>query len=437
MNNIFSVSLARSVLPLRPVDSNNMATNSNHTKAKSVLGGAFLIAGTSVGAGMLGLPVKMASVGFSNSIWVFIGIWLVMTFTALLMLEVSLWLKGETNFISMANATLGSVGKNIAWLTYLFFLYSLMAAYTAGGTTMLLQSLHLDWHIFSPVFSHLVLFILPFVALVFAGAKWVDFANRGFMLGLILAYASLVFVMSPDLGILKDVAQTKPSTMILALPLLVTSFGFHLLIPTLKTYLHEDVSKLRKAIILGSAMPLIIYITWEFVICSVIPLSGTNGLLAMQQQQANPAESLITAIQHHHPLVASSVACFTFFALASSFVGVGLGLFDFFSDGLNIPKDNIGKMILILLTFVPPVIFTLVYPTGFLLALSYAGVFAAILLVIYPVLMAWKGRNCAPFVEQYQVWGGKVALAFALLFGVVVVCSEILSKFSIIKQLFI
>jgi len=41
----------------------------------AVLGGAFLIAGTCIGAGMLGLPIKTAAGGFFPSAGLFAVVW--------------------------------------------------------------------------------------------------------------------------------------------------------------------------------------------------------------------------------------------------------------------------------------------------------------------------------------------------------------------------
>ena len=43
-----------------------------------VLGAAFLIAGTSIGAGMLALPIKTAAAGFFPTIAMFIVVWCIM-----------------------------------------------------------------------------------------------------------------------------------------------------------------------------------------------------------------------------------------------------------------------------------------------------------------------------------------------------------------------
>jgi tyrosine-specific transport protein len=90
--------------------------------------GALLIAGTSIGGGMLALPVESALGGFIPSVFIYLICWALMASTGLLFLEVSLWIEGESNIISMAQKTLGWGGQLVAWLLYLFLFYSLTMA---------------------------------------------------------------------------------------------------------------------------------------------------------------------------------------------------------------------------------------------------------------------------------------------------------------------
>ena len=76
-------------------------------KSGSVFGGALLVAGTSIGGGMLALPVLTSLGGFIPSLFIYLCCWLFMTCTGLLFLEVSLWMHAEANIVSMADRTLG------------------------------------------------------------------------------------------------------------------------------------------------------------------------------------------------------------------------------------------------------------------------------------------------------------------------------------------
>ena len=403
----------------------------------SVKGGVFLLAGTCVGAGMLGLPVATAAAGFYPTLGIFLLTCSIMTFTALVLLEVSLLLKGETNLISMAQATLGILGKHVAWGTSLLFLYSIMAAYTLGGTTILSQILNINIKDKLTGFLLMALvFILPFAVLVYLGTKWVDYVNGKLVLGLFATFIIIcMIVVTYHMDTNKNLHLhlfSNPKYLLMSMPLIVTSFGCHLLIPTLKTHLNEDIRKLRLAIIIGNIIPLIIYIIWEYVILSQIPAWGNNGLIHMLHQDGNPGDLLIKALSKNNTTLSLLITLFSLFALSSSFVGVALGLFDFLADGLNINKTIKGKYLLAMLTFLPPIVYAVIYPGGFLLALSYAGIFASILLIIYPALMAWHSRYRNKMENRYQVSGGKVGLGLAILFGGLVILLEICEQFSLL-----
>ena len=89
----------------------------------SILGGALLIAGCCVGAGMLGVPVLTAVAGFKPSLLVFFLSWLFMMTTGLLLLEVNLWFGDRSGIVSMAQRTLGRIGALICWLLFLYLFH--------------------------------------------------------------------------------------------------------------------------------------------------------------------------------------------------------------------------------------------------------------------------------------------------------------------------
>ncbi len=388
-----------------------------------IFGGALLVSGTCIGAGMLSLPISTAAGGFYASIGAFIFCWLMMTLTAFLMLEISLSYPEETNLITMAKTTLGKWGAILAWICYLLFLYSLMGAYTAGASGILAK---VYTKLSIPESLSLPTFVGFFALVVYLGTRWVDGVNRVMMIGLFVAYFALVGITAPKVE--WSYLQNGNSKYLWAsAPLLVTSFGFHLLIPSLKNYMHGNVKELRYAIFWGSLLPLIVYLFWEFIILGTVPSSGADGLIAMNQTE-QPVVSLTHALSValSNTWITLLARIFGFCAMLTSFIGVALGLFDFLADGFHIQKNMRGKLLLAVMTFLPPVCFVIFYPSGFLLALRYAGVFASILLVLYPAIMVWRNRYSLKLVAPYRVIGGRASLIFAIVFGVGVICLEIL-----------
>ncbi|MDU7762041.1 MAG: aromatic amino acid transport family protein, partial [Enterobacter asburiae] len=53
-----------------------------------ILGSIFIVAGTTIGAGMLAMPLSAAGVGFGMTLLLLGTLWALMCYTALLLLEV-------------------------------------------------------------------------------------------------------------------------------------------------------------------------------------------------------------------------------------------------------------------------------------------------------------------------------------------------------------
>ena len=110
------------------------------------------------------------------------------------------------------------------------------------------------------------------------------------------------------------------------------------------------------------------------------------------------------------PHVELAVHLFADLALATSFLGVALGLFDYLADLFQRRNTVAGRMQTGVVTFLPPLAFALFYPRGFVMALGYAGVALAVLALLIPSMLAWQSRKHNP-QANYRVAGGAPALA--------------------------
>lgn len=391
-----------------------------------VFGSIMLISGSCIGAGMLGLPVLSAAAGFQPTVLMFILCWFFVTCAALLLVEVNLWFSGEVNLLTMADKTLGKIGKGLSWLLFLFLFYSLTLAYVAGGGSLFVTLMH-SWlgvsvpDSFGPIFISLI-----FGLAVYLGTGSVDWLNRILMIGLAISYALLVGLGSSHVEVTNLSYQDWTSSLFL-MPIMFISFGFHNLIPSLKTYLHSNPQQLRLSIMIGSAIPLIVYLVWIWVILGLVP-SDVVAALASNDSGGMATEMLAKAIGASWVVDVSRL--FAFFAIVTSLTGVTLSLLDFLADGLKIQKDAKGRVILTLLSIVPPLLFAFVYPHLFLAALSMAGGFgAAILFAILPVMMVWKGRYIQKREGIHLLPGGKATLVMVFLFGAFVLGTEIVREF--------
>lgn len=396
--------------------------NSTH----HLIGGILLVSGTTIGAGMLALPIVTGFAGFWPSMVLFIIYWLYMTFTAFLMLEVNLWMEEHTNLITMAKRTLGRGGQVFSWIIYLFLLYTLTTAYLAGGGPIFIEAIEAStgWQL--PAWVNPFPLLIIFGFFVYRGAHSVDFVNRLLMLGLAISYVLMVVFLTPHVqGSLLTHANWPVIWM--AVSIVSTSFGFHIIIPTLTDYLHRDVKQLKLVLIIGSLIPLLVYISWELLTLGIIPLQGPLGLAEGYQKGLDGATLL--GIYLNKTELSLLARLFSLFAIVTSFLGVSLSLRDFLADGLRIQKTQKGRLVLYLLTFVPPLVITLIDPRAFLNALEYAGAFGVVtLLGLFPVLMVWRGRYMQQRMGEFRAPGGQWALAIALAISLIVIGLEIASK---------
>ena len=376
-----------------------------------LLGGSLLVAGTAIGGGMLALPVLTAAGGFFPAIVIYVLCWLFMTSTGLLLMEVFLWSKEEVNIVSMAKMTLGLPGKIAAWILYLFLFYSLTVAYVSGGGGLVEDVFESIGSTDYPIWIGPLIFVLVFAPFVAIGAKAVDKINTVLMGGLILSFLVFIFLGISHVEIDLLTRFNFPLAL-LATPVVFTSFGFQGIVPTLTNYLGRDPNRVKKAIVIGSLIPLFSYIIWEGLILGVIHPMGLEEARLIGQSAVYPLRKVVD-----YPWLYLVGEFFAFFAIVTSFLGVTLGLLDFLADGLKVKKTARGRVLLSLLIFLPPLIFAMSNPCVFLSALQYAGgLGCALLLGLLPILMAWRGRYKLKYKSAYSLFGGRIVLSFLILF---------------------
>lgn len=396
-----------------------------------LIGGILLVSGTTIGAGMLALPVVTGIAGFIPTLCLLLLYWCFMTYTAFLFLEVNLWLGDNINLITMARETLGRAGEWFCWGVYLFLLYLLTTAYLAGGGPITADFIYTltGIQVANWVGSLPLLFVFGFF--VYEGTRHVDAVNRLFMFGLAIAFLLMSAMLVPHING-EYLSHTDWDSTLLAVSIVATSFGFHIIIPSLTTYMHHNVKELKYAIVIGSVIPIVVYIIWELVTMGVIPLEGEHGMIAGYEQGANGVKLLVANVGNVGISLISQF--FSFFAIVTSFLGVTLSLSDFLADGLRIKKTHAGRVMLFILTFLPPVIFILTYPRAFLSALEFAGAFGVVLLLgLLPIFMAWSARYRKGMKAPITTFGGRPALIIAALFFFGVIVIEIGNKLGIIE----
>ncbi|MEZ8638993.1 aromatic amino acid transport family protein [Vibrio splendidus] len=401
-----------------------------------VFGSTLIIAGTTIGAGMLALPLASAGIGFSTSLFLMLGLWALMAFTALLMVELHQFADSDATLHTLADKILGTKGKWIASFAVMFLFYALCAAYIAGGGAQFNQrisdisGIELNGQITTLLFTLLV------AGVVTIGTHSVDKVNR-VLFGLkLIAMVLVLSFLAPN--ITSQYLMSMPlqqGLIVAAIPVVFTSFGFHGSIPSIVRYLDGDVRSLRKVMIIGSALPLVIYVFWQSV---------TLGVISQEQLLSDTSlGALLVSLSQtvHQSNLSVIVGVFADLALLTSFIGVSLGLFEFMGDSLSKKLGSAKRVKTAAITFLPPLGFALFYPQGFITALGYAAIALSVLAILLPTVMVYKIRYTDFSIEPqgteatYQVLGGSKALFLVGSVGVFIIAIQILISVGLLPSL--
>ncbi|MCS4495033.1 MAG: low affinity tryptophan permease TnaB [Pantoea ananatis] len=412
----------------------------NTDQKHSAFWGVMVIAGTVIGGGMFALPVDLAGAWFFWGAFILIIAWFSMLHSGLLLLEANLNYPTGSSFNTLTKDLLGKRWNVISGITVAFVLYILTYAYISANGAIISETLSMHSSMTIPsrvigigtaVFVASVLWISSLAASritsLFLGIK---------ILAFVIVFGSLFFKV--DFSILSDVSGISESNryfpyIFMAVPVCLASFGFHGNIPNLIICYGKRKDKLVKSIVLGSLLALFIYLFWLYCTMGNIPREKFKEIIS----SGGNVDALVKSFMGTHPggVIEFFLLVFSNLAVASSFFGVTLGLFDYLADLFKIDNSHFGRFKTVLLTFLPPGILYLLFPNGFIYGIGGAGLCATIWAVIVPALLALKSRKRFPD-KTFTVWGGKVIPAVVILFGVIVIICwfgnvlNILPKFS-------
>ncbi|HHB1427133.1 TPA: tryptophan permease [Serratia odorifera] len=395
----------------------------------SVIGGAMIIAGTAVGAGMFSIPIVTSGVWFNGSIALLVYTWACMLISGLMILEATLHYPAGASFHTVVKDLLGKGWNAINGISIAFVLYILTYAYISAGGSIIAHTLgSIGQTSAGLLFAAVVAFI------VWLSTRAVDRLSTILIGGMVITFVMSVGDMFSHVqpAILFNQRDSDAHYLpyaLAALPYLLTSFGYHGNVPGLVKYYQKDSGAVVRSLVYGTLLALAIYILWQYVIQGniaraafkqVIAEGGNIGSLLKQMGNVSSSQT-----------VSQLLNGFSYMALASSFLGVSLGLFDYIADFFKFSDDATGRSKTALVTFAPPTLAALLLPNGFLYAIGFAGLAATIWAVIVPALMARASRR--RFANaRYQAPGGQGMVLFIILFGLINAVAHLLALFGLL-----
>lgn len=348
------------------------------------------LVGTVIGAGVLGVPYVIAKVGLLAGIIQIILIGSAILLTNLHLGEVILRTPGKHQLTGYAERYLGKWGRRIMTFSMVFGIYGALIAYIIGGGTVLST-------IFggNPLFFSLLFFII-FSIVVYIGLKLI----KGVELYLGLAFLTIVLAIvgfSWNKMSLSNMTTFNPAMIFFPYGAILFAFMGAAALPEMKEILIKERKRLKKAIIIGSLIPLFIYLIFAVV---VVGVTGANT--------SEVATVGLGEVLGEKMVVFGNL--FAFFAMATSFLTLGLALKEMYNYDYGLNKGISWA----LTCFVPLFIF-LWGVTGFIRTISIAGSIAGGTGGVLIVLMFWKAKKKGKRKPEYTIFSKTRILGWILI----------------------
>lgn len=361
------------------------------------IGGVLLVAGTCLGSGIIALPMVLANLGIISSIALMFVIWAVVYYTSLISIELNLQAGTGLALGALGRRFSGRGAELLGNVCLKILSYSLLAVYLYGGSSvfkeLILTYLGLDYS-FNAIAAGYVLLVF---AILLAPIYWIDHCNRILFLSLmgvigILTFGLATTVKWSHLPLFSSHSH-ELSAWIPVIPVVFTSFGFQVIFHTLTNYCDKDPKVLKRVFFWGSLIPAIVYILWTVTILSVIFHHNPDFYLQMMKGGVEVGELIQVLSQvAAWPVIQVIVWWISLFAIITSVIGVGIGLFDSLNKILSqyIPQERSRKIIAALITMLPPYFAVIYISNAFIAVLGFAGMILAVIAILLPVYLFWK-----------------------------------------------
>lgn len=392
------------------------------------IGAILLVAGTCIGSGMIALPMVLAKLGIIPSILLMIIIWFIMYYSSLINLELNLQVGQGLSLGALGRYFSGKNAELIGTISLKLLSYSLLAVFIYGGSSILkeliLSKMGIDYS-----FNHIATCCTLFsIALLLLPIKLIDYLNRFLFLGLLAIVAILlsgliIIVNWAELPLFSD-HYTELSVWVAVIPVVFTSFGFQVIFHTLTNYCHRDVKMLKQAFLWGSLIPAFVYIVWTSSILSLVYQDNLQFYEEMVSGKAEVGEliQVLSGIAKW-PSVQLLVWCISILAIATSVLGVGVGLCDSIKGMLseNMTNLSLRNSLAALITILPAYLVVIYIPNAFITVLGFAGMILALVAIILPVYLFFQ-------IQARQLYYAELNRKYLLQFSVLVAATVIVCE---------
>lgn len=226
-----------------------------------------VLVGTTIGAGFFGIPYAVTKVGFSVGLIYLLILGLLTLVLNLIYGEVILRTPGDHQLTGYGQIYFGKTGKAIATFGLFTGLYGALLAYLIkiGEFISLVSGISI------PLFFSLVFFTIASTA-IFFGLKTIAkielvLVSLILLFIVILAFIGLPHLQSTNYELTMD--QLSINNLFFPYGVILFALAGYSAIPEMEEVLRQNHRKLKKAIIAGSLIPLVVYLVFAIIIVGI------------------------------------------------------------------------------------------------------------------------------------------------------------------------
>ncbi|MBI5797916.1 hypothetical protein HZA98_03365 [Candidatus Woesearchaeota archaeon] len=348
-----------------------------------------MLVGLTLGAGILGIPYVFAKAGFFTGLLILLLLGIVTIIINLYTAEVTLSTKGIHQLSGYAEKYLGRKGKFLMGLTMIISAYGAMIAYLLGigeavSTIFNIPSLYV-----------ILLFFILLSYAVLRGIRLIEILELGINCGVITVLVVIMLLSLRGIS-LQNFSAFHPSLVFLPFGVILFALAGAAAIPDMRMELDKDKKKLKKAIILGTIIPLVLYILFATVIVGV---TGTETTAIATIGLGNTLGSYMIILGN----------IFAAFAMATSFLLMALALLWTYNYDYKFKKGLAWA-----LTVFVPLFIILIGFHDFIEALALTGSIAGGLQGILIVLMHRKAQKNPERKPEFSIKNNIVLSSFII-----------------------
>jgi len=365
-----------------------------------IYGAAATIVGTIVGAGILGLPYVVSRTGIAVGIVQLISVGLLFMLLNLYVGEISLRTKGDHQLSGYAEKYLGKKAKIVMILSMMFGIWMALVAYGIGIGAAIAAIVG---------GSALVYGIIVFLSLaitIYFGINIIENAEKLLVTTMI---ATILLICLQTAAFIKTENLTTISYAPILSSFSVIFFAYlgSVSVIEAKQILGRKRGLLKKVIIIGAGIPIILYVLFAFFVVGVAGMNTTE--VATVGLGMMTSKNII--------FIGNILAILT---MSTSFISLGFCLKDTFRLDFKLNRN-----IAWIMTITIPLAIILFQFAGFIKAISIAGALEGGILSTLIVLIALKSKEKSELTPEYSIPLNKFGAGLIIIFFIGIMLYQI------------